>query len=638
MRVFGFRDVLISLLSLVISGTIAAQENSGAARYEIGSIEFNDIWVDPVNGDDSNTGLSRAQALRNVSTAWSRIPQGRNLTSAVRIMLMRGAYAVDSLPNYWESRHGTAQFPILLQGADGPGAAIFRGGVNLFDLRYVYMIDFDIIPTHGGDAWHCEKCDHMLVRNARLSGFDGARRVAQETVKANQSSNIFFEDNDIGGAYDNAVDFVGVQSGHFLGNFIHDADDWCHYLKGGSANFLVEGNHYANCGTGGFTAGQGSGFEFMQAPWLHYEAYDIKFLNNVIQDTEGAGIGINGGYNILIAHNTMYRVGSRSHGIEVVFGLRGCDGNTATCSANRAAGGWGGSGRDEEPIPNRNVFIYNNILYNPAGFRSAYEHFAIYQARTPSTGTNIPNPATTDTNLQIRGNLIWNGPADLPLGIGGSDRGCADSNPTCNQAQLLVENSINIIEPQLRDPSNGDFRPLDSGNVFSVSALAIPSFSGGDQPSTPAVPIGNLVNFVGFDRGAVARVSSVVGAYVGAESPLGDRPGSTPGGGDNGGGSQGAPTLTQIKVGARRVRNSVVISLRANIEDSDGVSSATVSVLDQRGNTLGSSSLQARTGSLYQGKLTLRKAGRLKRVGVTISAIDLTGASGSAQKRLKIKG
>ena len=59
--------------------------------------------------------------------------------------------------------------------------------------------------------------------------------------------------------------------------------------------------------------GQGTGLQFMTAPWLHYEAYGIRVVNNIVHDTEGAGLGVNGGYNVLIAWNTLYRVGRRSH-------------------------------------------------------------------------------------------------------------------------------------------------------------------------------------------------------------------------------------------------------------------------------------------------------------------------------------
>jgi hypothetical protein len=78
------------------------------------------------------------------------------------------------------------------------------------------------------------------------------------------------------------------------------------------AYLRVEPNLIYDCGTGGFTAGQGTGFQFMTPPWIQYEVYDVKIVNNLIRDTEGAGLGVNGGYNILIAYNTLVRVGSRS--------------------------------------------------------------------------------------------------------------------------------------------------------------------------------------------------------------------------------------------------------------------------------------------------------------------------------------
>lgn len=156
------------------------------------------------------------------------------------------------------------------------------------------------------------------------------------------------------------------------------------------------GNRFFDAGTGGFTAGQGTGFDFMTAPWLQYEAYGITFTHNVIHDTQGAGIGVNGGTDILMADNTMYRVGSRSHVIEVVFGSRSCDGDAARCLTYLAQGGWGPNvpGRDE-PIPNRNVVIRDNIVLNPDGFESRWQHFAVATPRMPSAGSTGPGRRRT---------------------------------------------------------------------------------------------------------------------------------------------------------------------------------------------------------------------------------------------------
>lgn len=50
-----------------------------------------------------------------------------------------------------------------------------------------------------------------------------------------------------------------------------------------AAYFLVAGNDFSNGGTTAFAAGQGTGFEFMTAPWIQYEAYDIKAGHDGLQ-------------------------------------------------------------------------------------------------------------------------------------------------------------------------------------------------------------------------------------------------------------------------------------------------------------------------------------------------------------------
>lgn len=508
---------LVPLLVLVWLHTAVANERGNPVSitpresYNIGTPVLTDLWVNPVSGNDGNSGATRAQALRTINAAWGRIPQGTTLNSTgYRILLIAGDYAESNFPVYWEQRYGTFNYPIILQSADAPRSARLHGSVNMYDTRYFYFLDLTIL--NFGDVFHCELCNHILIRNSALTG---GNRQAHETIKVNQSQYLYIEDSDISESYENAIDFVAVQYGAITNNHIHAGDDWCIYLKGGSAYFRVEGNAIYDCGTGGFTMGQGTGFEYMTSPWLHYETYDVKFVNNVIHDTDGACFGANGAYNALFAYNTCYRVGARSHVIEVVFGLRTCDGDTARCNSNNAAGGWGNATNAEQPVPNRNVFIYNNIVYNPAGFQSQWQHFAIYGPRTPAAGANIPSPARTDTNLQIRGNLIWNGPADHPLGIEESSQGCQPSNSTCNETQLRADNTINTVQPQLTDPASGNFHPVAGGNVFGVTTYALPDFNWGDAPAPPSVPAGTLSNAVPIDRDGSARTgSSPPGAYA----------------------------------------------------------------------------------------------------------------------------
>jgi hypothetical protein len=466
-----FSLITLCLMVIPIAG-LHAQD------YDIGSPTLTDVWVDPVNGSDANSGASRDQALATLTEAWNRIPLGTELTgNGYHIWLAAGTYPPEALPNYWESRYGTAEFPIIIEAVDGQHTAILPS-VNIFDTRYLYFINVDFVFL--SDPFHCERCDHLLLRGVTIQGDDPETYNTQEASKFNQSQYIYIENSDISGGWDNAVDFVAVQYGHITGSRIHNSGDWCLYLKGGSAYFRVEGNEFFDCGTGGFTAGQGTGFEFMVDPWLQYEAYAIRFIGNVVHDVEGASAGVNGGYDILIADNVFYRIGARSHLLEATFGARSCDGDTERCQAHLDAGGWGTAEIGaSESIPNKNVYVYNNVFYNPAGYESQWQQFFVPAPLTSGANSNIPSPVRADENLQIRGNIIWNGGADKPLGIE-FDAGCGADNPTCNAAQLIADNQINTLEPQLADPENGDFT-LVSG----MTKLPIPDFPAWDVPVPP---------------------------------------------------------------------------------------------------------------------------------------------------------
>lgn len=474
-------------------------------RFDMGSPTLRDIWVDPVNGNDGRDGSSRTNALRTITAAWNRIPSGTLSGTGYRIQLMRGTYPESSIPNYWENRRGSMQLPIILQSVDGRGAAVLAGDMNVYNVHHLYLIDFNIVPQPAGDAFHCERCTNVLIRQMVLSG---GNRIAHETIKINQSQNIYIEDSDIQGAEDNAIDFVAVQGGHIVRNKISNAQDWCLYTKGGSANIRIEGNEIFNCGVGGYVAGQGTGFEFMESPYLHYEAYGITFVNNIIHDTQVAGMGVNGGYNILMAYNTLVRIGRRDHLFEANQGRRGCDGDRATCEANRAAGGWGTSGGEEQYIPNRNVYVLNNLFYNPRGAEAPYP-LQIARPTTPPSGSNLSDPQAADTNLVIKGNIFWNGSV-TDLAIDEDGGGCANTNPTCNRAQLLRDNTVGGTEPVFTALSANNFRLM---NVLSGPTHAtLPSFDWSMLPARPKAPAGTTTITVGTNRAGEPRPTRA-GAY-----------------------------------------------------------------------------------------------------------------------------
>lgn len=490
--------------------------------FDMGNPTLRDIWVDPVHGSDSaGNGTTRAQAYRTINRAWADVPSGvRFATNGYRLMLCSGSYTND---RYWfENRFGTYQHPLIFQAADGPNTVVIRYDMHFFTCNYIYLIGINTEPSNGGDGLHFDACDYILVRDCVIKAGPGTQRLGKEGLKLNQCAYFFIERSEICNAYDNAFDAVASRYGHVKNCRIHDADDWAAYVKGGSSDIAIAGNEVYNGGVGGVLAGQGTGGEYFTAPWIHYQAYNIKVINNVIRECNGAGIGVNGGYNILFAHNTLYRVGANSHGIEVTFGGTGLD-NARDQDIADTFNDWGGwmhpSTSGYQWTPNRNVYIYNNILFNPMPYRSQWQHFEFGGSYSGNSNTNIPNPAVSDANLQIKGNIIWNGPPNLDLGIG-PGTGCQPTNPTCNAILLESENHINTLQPQLASPASGDFRPV-LASVSTAIAYDIPPFPGGDAPPNPPTPAGNLTNVVERERGGAPRYRSwPPGAYTAGSSMM----------------------------------------------------------------------------------------------------------------------
>jgi hypothetical protein len=497
-------------LLAITSGLVPASGANAAA--------VTTIWVDPVHGRDSRTGTTAATAVRSLSTAWDRIPQSRALKRPVTIRVKSGSIAATSAPNYWENRWGTATSPITIVSADGPGRARLPS-INMYNVRHLILDGIAIRSPF--DAFHCEKCSYIDLRRSAFVGIGNpdAGQGPQESVKINQSDHIRITDSYLAGATDNALDMVAVQHAYIARNTIAHAVDWCSYAKGGSIDILYDSNNVHHCGTGGITLGQGTGFQFMTAPVNNYEVYGASVVNNVLHDIDGAALGVNGGFVTLLAYNTAYRIGARDHLVGVVFGERSCDGtgdDDALCAQARDGGGWGppAGGGDPAPIGDSQTAVVSNLLYNPAGISSQYTHFAVYGPR-PAGDSGGPDPAVTDDGLIIRGNAIWNGPADHDLGLGG-DQGCQDDHPTCAPALVREANAVNTSEPAVQIAAG--IVPVPTAEVAAGTGAgqALPSFSWTGIAAERGVPAVTMPATLERDRAGLVRADHPwrPGAYV----------------------------------------------------------------------------------------------------------------------------
>ncbi|MFZ9668748.1 MAG: right-handed parallel beta-helix repeat-containing protein [Solirubrobacterales bacterium] len=424
------------------------------------------LWVDPVGGCDEARG-TRGEPLRSVTEAWQRLPAV--VAEPTRIELRAGNYRGLS-PIYWEDHSGRAGAPIIIRSADGRGRARLPA-VNLFGISHLEFRGIQF--SDGGDVIHCERCSHFTLRKVIALGRD-----AQEVVKVNQSDNIAILGSRIGGAGDNGIDLVAVQRARIRGNVVQDSGDWCAYAKGGSVDVVVTANLFTRCGTGGFSAGQGTGFQFMVRPWLQYEAIGVVVRGNTVTRTEGAAFGIQGGFNVLVADNVARRVGERSHVLEAVYGLRSCDGQPGDdgrerCQEYLDSGGWGTTvvddGTNAVRIPNRHAYFSGNVILNPAPYRSEWQQLQVFGPIGPQPGTNVPADAAGDSDLRFIGNAVWNGGPDMPLGIG--EDGCRPSNPTCNPGLVEEQNRFNRRVPSLRELRNGRLRATGWAAEYTARAI-----------------------------------------------------------------------------------------------------------------------------------------------------------------------
>lgn len=378
-----------STLATAASPTAAhVPASSATATRTAAAAKKTTLYVDPVRGRDTKKGTRKAP-LQSLDAAWRRAKTG----TTIRIKPGRVRLGA----TYYEAKQG-----VRIIGAGAAKTTV--PPLNIYGVK-----DFALIGVSVDGDVHCEACDGFTLDRVRVLG----RGRVQEGVKVNQSRRVRISRSDISGATDNAIDLVAVQYADITGNDIHHATDWCAYAKGGSAYIRVWDNDIHDCGTGGFVAGQGTGLQFMQAPWVQYEAYDVRVWNNRVTDTEGAGLGANGAYAALFARNTLVRVGRRSHALEAVFGLRSCDGQPGDegrerCASLLAAGAWGTTrvddGTNAVRIPNRHVWFYDNLIAVVPGAETISTHEPFDEAA--QDGSGVPRPALSDDGLVLAGNVV----------------------------------------------------------------------------------------------------------------------------------------------------------------------------------------------------------------------------------------
>ena len=511
----------LSILSVFLSRSARAEND-----YNIGNPTLKEIWVDPVNGRDGpGRGTTRVLALKSVRYAWAFIDQNALKNTGFIIYLAPGTYLPDDVPAQFQSASATAEFPVIFQAADDTGSVIFPS-IDVSICNYFYMIGIRFIASQMSYVSTFRACDHLLLRKCQFIGADSTSAdTAFFGASFYQCQHIYLERCEVTRSSGGAIDIFASQFGHIKNCRIHKFGDNGIYLRGGTGYLTIEENTIGDAGKGGIVCSSHdttSGLDNMVMPWVHYDMYDVKCFNNIIHHTQEAGFSCSGGYNILFAYNTLYQTGLANSLVILNLASHACSRDKDVAHQRIDSGAWGTWYYDfidssKAPIPNKNVFIYNNIFANTSDSATASSHFSIAGPLMATAFNAVcPKPAYADDNLVIKGNIIWNGKSDKALGIT-STSGCGAANPSCNEKQLDRDNLINAAEPKFINAASGNFHPKPGSIVFTIAkAFAIPDFSWTGLPPKPQEPFGNVSNSIPVDRDSIRRNPGypISGAFV----------------------------------------------------------------------------------------------------------------------------
>jgi hypothetical protein len=465
--------------------------------FEIGVPKTYTLWVDPVNGSDSNNGKTRLTAYKTINAAWSGAIN-RSAGIGVEIVLRPGDYPQETFTSQI-GQFGSYEFPTILR-AEFPDTARLHGQL-IISGNNVYVIGLSV-EGRGPSFYAIQGVgDFLLLRDVHVTVGDG--------VYFQLSSHIYLENVRIEDSNHNGIDIDRTRYGHVINSRVARAAAACMTVTEGSAYLTIDGNDFGPSANG-IEIGGFSIFERLISPWIRYDTYDVKVTNNVIHDYSVIALAFGGSYNLLFAHNTVVAPLGGTF-IFGGYGRRVC-GEPSTCQTLRAAGGWGPTASGlSASIPNKNVSIFNNIFDTRPSMPQAIFLNTLPAVTTQPSDSNVPVPTRSDDNLQVRGNIAW---AKVLQLVPSSGAGCDDSNPTCNTAQLMADNRISTFQPQLIDPLNGNFRPVANGNLFGLAAVTIPPFTWSEM-----VPTGELTNTVSRDADNIPRTRFVPGAFTLSSAP-----------------------------------------------------------------------------------------------------------------------
>lgn len=271
------------------------RHRTGRRRLAIESLESRRLlatyYIDPVQGDDANTGLSREQSFRTprrlVSQYFNRLPPGHiSLAPGDVVNFAPGTHDFiyrygDPPGDSWQSLffrniHGTAEAPITIRGEPGARLRSFTddpvevSAVTILQSSHLVVEGFDV--SSFGSAVTVSDSAHVTVRGNYIHDVDGDATNNLAGVFVTASHDVTIRNNLLVDNFDRSR--VGNQNNR-------------HVVIFGSTEVSVQGNTMI------YTEhGAGAGVEYKHLGSLQPEEHvGFEVSGNVIRGAARSGIG-----------------------------------------------------------------------------------------------------------------------------------------------------------------------------------------------------------------------------------------------------------------------------------------------------------------------------------------------------------
>ena len=372
------------------------------------------LYLSPT-GDDANDGLTPA-------TAWKTLAHANDLMAGDQLDIAAGTYPCGATITV----HGTAEAPIWIRSADGPGKAVFDcqqgAGFLIISSQYLAIDGLEVHNAMGhlfnvfsGPEPPFEPLSHHV-----LFTHNHLHHAQSACIKSSQAEHIDIVDNEVhhseafgpnvGGQ---AIDFVGVSRSWIANNRIHDVQtNVAVQAKGGAVDVVVESNEIHDVMTA-IHLGGGTGDVYFLPQDADYEGLRTTAINNRLWNVTRVGIAALGCHDCLIANNTLALVGA----MQPIRGLPGAAGKD--------------SGVTESQV--KNLRLINNLVYmnggpadllnfapgNTEGFTQSHNLFFRTEGPVADAYSDVP-VAGPETGTIVDKDPMLTNPAqgDLSLGAG----------------------------------------------------------------------------------------------------------------------------------------------------------------------------------------------------------------------------